>query len=132
MPPLYFHLIQKGTSIQAYHLNIFLKGRGANTPPNAVYACEYSKAEQAKGNNVSECDTVCQQKAQVSSHIRQFHLGNCIACYLCDHRWWSAWEWRKHMKENHSALSEEAWYVAEGDPSERLVIKTEVTEEADD
>ena len=32
------------------------------------------------------------------------------------------------MKENHSALSEDAWFVAEGDPSQQLVIKTEVTD----
>ena len=104
------------------------KREGSKYVPNAIYICEYSKAEQAKGNAVPDCDTICQQKAQVSSHIRQFHLGNCIACYLCDHRWWSATEWRKHMKEAHSALSEDAWYVAEGDPSQQLVIKTEVTE----
>ena len=104
------------------------KREGSKYVPNAVYICEYSKAKQAKGNVVPDCDTVCQQKAQVSSHIRQFHLGNCIACYLCDHRWWSATEWRKHMKEAHSALSEDAWYIAEGDPSQQLVIKTEVTE----
>ena len=103
------------------------KREGSKYASNAVYICEYSKAEQAKGNDVPDCDTICQQKAQVSSHIRQFHLSNCIACYLCNHRWWSATEWRKHMKETHSALSKDAWYVAEGDPSQQLVIKTEVT-----
>ena len=104
------------------------KREGSKYVPNAVYICEYSKAEQAKGNVVPDCNTVCQQKVQVSSYIRQFHLGNCIACYLCDHRWWSATEWRKHMKETHSTLSEDAWFVTEGDPSQQLVIKTEVTE----
>ena len=105
------------------------KREGSKYTPNAVYLCVYLKAEQAKGNMVLDCDTICQQKAQVSSHIRQFHLGNCIACYLCDHRWWSATEWRKHMKETHSTLSEDSWFAAEGDPSQQLVIKTEVTEE---
>ena len=32
------------------------------------------------------------------------------------------------MKEIHSALSEDAWFVAQGDPSQQIVIKTEVTE----
>ena len=32
------------------------------------------------------------------------------------------------MKEVHSALSEDAWFVAQGDPSQQIVIKTEVTE----
>ena len=119
-PKGYFH-----TGVPPEYIS---KREGSKYVPNAVYICEYSKAEQAQGNAVPDCDTVCQQKAQVSSHIRQFHLGNCIACYLCDHRWWSATEWHKHMKESHSVLSEDAWFVAEGDPSQPLIIKTEVTE----
>ena len=31
------------------------------------------------------------------------------------------------MKEVHSSLSEDAWYVAQGDPSQQIIIKTEVT-----
>ena len=104
------------------------KCEGSKYSPTAVYICEYAKAEQAKGNDVPDCKVMCQQKAQVSSHIRQFHLGNCIACYLCNHKWWSATEWHKHMKEVHSALSKDAWFVAQGDPSQQIIIKTEVTE----
>ena len=91
------------------------KCEGSKYSQTAVYICEYAKAEQAKGNDVPNCEVMCQQKAQVSSHIRQFHLGNCIACYLCNHKWWSPTEWRKHMKEVHSSLSEDAWYVTQGD-----------------
>ena len=32
------------------------------------------------------------------------------------------------MKEVHSSISEDAWYVAQGDPSQQIIIKTEVTE----
>ena len=74
------------------------KHEGSKYSQTAIYICKYAKAEQAKGNDVPNCEVMCQQKAQVSSHIRKFHLGNCIACYLCDHRWWSATEWHKHMK----------------------------------
>ena len=104
------------------------KHDGSKYSQTAVNTCEYAKAEQAKGNDVPDCEVMCQQKAQVSSHIRQFHLGNCIACYLCNHKWWSATEWRKHMKEVHSAFSEDAWFVAQGDPSQQIVIITDVTE----
>ena len=31
------------------------------------------------------------------------------------------------MKEVHSALSENTWFVAQGDPSQQIVIKTEGT-----
>ena len=100
------------------------KCEGSKYSQTAVYICEYVKAEQAKGNDVPDCEVMCQQKAQVSSHIQQFHLGNCIACYLCNHKWWSATEWHKHMKKVHSTLSEDAWFVAQGDPSQQIVIKT--------
>ena len=32
------------------------------------------------------------------------------------------------MKEVHSSLSEDAWFVAQCNPSLRIIIKTEVTE----
>ena len=104
------------------------KREGSKYSQTAVYICEYAKAEQAKSNDVPDCEVMCQQKAEVSSHIRQFHLGNCIACYLCNHKWWLATEWCKHMKEVHSALSEDAWFVTQGDSSQQIIIKTEVTE----
>ena len=45
------------------------KCEGSKYSQTAVYICEYAKAEQAKGNNVPDCEVMCQQKAQVSSHI---------------------------------------------------------------
>ena len=66
---------------------------------------------------------------QVSSHIRQFHLGICVACYICNHRWWSAYEWKKHMTTHHPNLSEDEYYVASSEIPTDLQIKTEVTEE---
>ena len=32
------------------------------------------------------------------------------------------------MKEVHSSLTEVAWYITQGDPSQQIIIKTEVTE----
>ena len=45
------------------------KHEGSKYSQTAVYICEYAKAEQAKGNDVPDCGVMCQQKAQVSSHI---------------------------------------------------------------
>ena len=56
----------------------------------AVYMCNYLKVENSRGNQVPPCDTMCQNKSQVSSHVRQFHLGICVACYICVHGWWFA------------------------------------------
>ena len=80
--------------------------------------------------NPTECDVICQNKSQVSSHIRQLHLGMCISWYVCGHRLLSKTEWRKHMKEKHAALPEESWFVGQGfDPSSlNLEIKSKVTD----
>ena len=45
------------------------KHEGSKYSQTAVYICEYAKTEQAKGNDVPDCEVMCQQKAQVSSHI---------------------------------------------------------------
>ena len=104
------------------------KQEGSKYTGTAVYICEFSKTEQAKGKSVPDCDVMCQQKAQVSSHICQFHLGNCICCYLCGHRWWSTTEWRGHMVKEHPAIPENTWYVAPGDASQQFIIKSKVVE----
>ena len=104
------------------------KREGSKYTGSAVYICEYAKAEQAKGNPAPDCDVTCQQKAQVSSHIHQFHLGN----YFCGHWWWSATEWHGHMIKKHSDISENTWYVALGNPTQQLVIKTEIVEPTKD
>ena len=105
------------------------KREGSQYSSTAVYACNYSKVETERGNKVVFCDTVCQNKMQVSSHLRQFHLGTCILCYVCNHRWWSAFEWKKHMVAHHPDLSENEYFVATTAPPPDLKIKTEVTEE---
>ena len=46
------------------------KHEGSKYSQTAVYICEYAKAEQAKGNDIPDCEVMCQQKAQVSSHIQ--------------------------------------------------------------
>ena len=82
------------------------KCEGSQYKHTAVYMCNYSKVKNSRGNQVPPCDTMCQNKSQVSSHIRQFHLCICVACYICSHRWWSATEWKRHMTAHHSHLSE--------------------------
>ena len=105
------------------------KREGSQYTNTAVYMCDYSRVEAARGNKVSFCDTVFQNKMQVSSHIRQFHLGICVACYICNHQWWSAYEWKKHMTGHHPNLSEDEYYVASSGVPAGLQIKTEVMEE---
>ena len=45
------------------------KQEGNQYKHTAVYMCDYSKVKNARGNQVPPCDTMCQNKSQVSSHI---------------------------------------------------------------
>ena len=108
--------------------NYISSRKGSQYKNTAIYICNYTQAMAEEGKSVTPCDVMCQQKTQTSSHVRQFHLGICIACYICGHRWWSATEWGKHMAKVHSSLSPEDYYVkADFDPTS-IAIKTEVTE----
>ena len=107
--------------------NFISSRKGSQYKNTAVYLCNYAQAMTEQGKPTPPCNVLCQQKAQVSSHIRQFHFGVCVACYVCGHRWWSATEWGKHMASEHSALSPEDYYVkADFNPTD-IAIKTEVT-----
>ena len=81
--------------------------------------CNYSKIENGRGNQVPPCDTMCQNKSQ-------FHLGIGVACYICNHHWWSATKWKKHMTAHHSNLSEQELFIAPTEAPTDLKIKTEV------
>ena len=71
---------------------------------------------------------MCQNKSEVSSHIWQFYLGICVACYICGHWWWPATEWKKHMTTHHSHLSEQEFFVAHTEAPTDLEVKMEVEE----
>ena len=95
----------------------------------AIYKCNYARVMRERGFNPAECDVICQSRGQTSTHIRQFHLNNCMECYVCGHRWWLAFEWKKHMKKAHSDLLENDWYISSEVPAGNLAIKKEVTAE---
>ena len=93
-----------------------------------IYQCFYARRRRELGENPAECNKITQNKAQMSTHIRRFHLGNCIACFICpDKRWWSSLEWKKHMKEKHHDLPKDSWYIQDtATLEEDVTIKTEV------
>ena len=95
-----------------------------------VYQCFYARRCCERGENPAECDVLTQNKARMSTHIRKFHPGICVACYICPEQWWSSLEWKKHMKDKHSNLPEESWYIQDtADIGTDIAIKTEVAPE---
>ena len=95
----------------------------------AIYKCNYAWALCEKGQNPQECDVICQSHGQTSTHIRQYHLNICVECFVCGHQWWSAFEWKKHMKSSHTDLSEDDWFVSSESIGSNLTVKKEVTSE---
>ena len=95
-----------------------------------VYQCFYARRCRERGEQPEECDVLTQNKVQMSTHIHKFHLGICVAFYICPERWWSSLEWKKHMKDKHSNLPKESWYIQDtADIGADIVIKTEVAPE---
>ena len=99
---------------------------GSQFSKMVIYQCYYARRQRELGETPAECNEITQNKAQMSTHIRRFHLGHCIACFICpDKRWWSSLEWKKHMKEKHADLPEDAWYLQETAIVESVIVKTE-------
>ena len=106
------------------------KRRGSQFTKLVIYQCFYARRCCERGKNPAECDVLTQNKAQMSTHICKFHLRICVACYICPERWWSSLEWKKHMKDKHSNLPEESWYIQDtADIGADIAIKTKVAPE---
>ena len=101
---------------------------GATTKESGYYCC-YSRACKNEGQIVEDCEIFSTVKQQLSTHIRQAHLGLAVVCYVCGKRWWSASSWISHMKKVHTDLSSDEYYVSESTDTEELKIKHEVAAE---
>ena len=70
---------------------------------------------------------------QLSTDLRQVHLGIAVTCFICHKQWWAALTWFKHMKAAHSTLTFDNYFLYEGAEAEletqTLLIKQEVTPE---
>ena len=93
--------------------------------------CQYSNIMNSKGKIMPECNFFSSVKAQLSTHIRQFHLGVAVTCYVCQKIWWSAAAWYEHMTKVHTNLTSKDYYVKEGTNIQELqqafALKKEVT-----
>ena len=73
--------------------------KSSKSTPVAGYGCLFSQVSQEEGKKVPDCDFISTTKGQLSTNIRQVHLGICISCYICDKKWWSSSSWMEHMKK---------------------------------
>ena len=110
----------------------YISDRISSTRSNvAGYACLFSAVSKEEGNIVEDCKVISTTKAQLSTHLRQYHLGIAISCFVCNRRWWASATWMKHMQKDHSGLKYDDYFLREGAEEElrdrQLIIKEEVT-----
>ena len=122
------------TAVSYLHAGVdssfFSSRKSSLTMKSAGYECNYSVMKKAEGIAVTDCTFFSTTKGQLSTHIRQHHLGLAIGCFICpSKRWWSASAWMEHMRKTHAELSQDAYFVKEvASATGPLVVKEEVTE----
>ena len=105
----------------------------SRTSKAAGYCCKFLDASKEEGKIVPSSEWFSTTKAQLSTHLRQFHLGVAVTCFVCRKQWWAASTWFKHMKAVHTALTFYNYFFREGAEAElemqTLLIKQEVAQE---
>ena len=95
------------TSVPASHMGVLEVhiSKRIMTGSQGIYKCRFNNANCPVNFQQSSLDRVC-------THIRQKHLGVCLACKFCENRegFWSAVGWKEHMESKHCDLKEE-WLV---------------------
>ena len=96
----------------------------------AGYKCQFAAIKREEGLDISDCTLFSTTKSQLSTHIRQHHLGVAIGCYICPtKRRWSGSSWMEHMKKCHHDLQSDCFFVKEGANLQELQKSIEVKEE---
>ena len=103
--------------------HFFSKHKSSLVHKSAGYSCLYLEVKQGEGKDVPPCEFFSTVKSQLSTHIRQHHLGIAVTCFICSGHWWSGTSWYDHMESKHSALKEEDFFLKEGAEGELAELK---------
>ena len=95
----------------------------------ASYGCLYSEVCKSEGKIIPHCDIISTTKGQLSTHVRQQHLGLAVGCYICQKKWWSVATWMDHMKKVHGEVGADVFFVKEGVDVDIAQVKQEVEPE---
>ena len=129
--PLYPTTVDKDRYLHTGVEEAFFSARKCSAVgKEAGYICQWSTVMKERGNIVHDCKVFLSTKGQLTTHIRQMHLGVAMVCYICNKRAWSGNTWFNHMKSQHPALAKSDYYVKEGVDVEQLQ-KITVKEEVD-
>ena len=95
-----------------------------------VYRCLFDERAPEGVRKEPPCIFINESRPQLATHIREFHLGVCLGCFVCyssgaDWRVFSGRQWETHMKKH--GLSEDAMFRPAGLDLRALLVKDEVT-----
>ena len=106
----------------------------STTSTKASYYCQFSSVSKEEGKLVPDCDFFSTTKAQLSTHIRQHHLGLAITYFVCNKHCWSSLSWFTHMEKVHSTLKEDDYFICADAKQQllefhdsKIVVKVEVS-----
>ena len=125
--PIYPTVADSETYLHSCVEDRFLSPRmSSSIYKEAGYACMYSEEMKKEGKATPACELISTTKGQLSTHIRQIHLGSAVTCYVCQKNSWSAVTCFEHMRKVHTDLQKHNYYVQEGADIESLRVKAEV------
>ena len=128
--PLYPTTVDKDRYLHTGVEEAFFSARKCSVVgKEAGYVCQWSMVMKERGNIVPDCEVFSSTKGQLSTHIRQMHLGVAMVCYVCNKKAWSGNTWFNHMKSQHPALAKNDYYVKEGvdvEQLQKITVKEEV------
>ena len=97
------------------------------------YMCNFVQAmiDAGTGAGLTPCNDISSNMGQLSTHIRQTHLGAAVTCYVCGYRAWAGNTWRNHMKDKHADLGEDNFFISDEADTSEYIIKHEVVSKDD-
>ena len=98
------------------------------------YMCNFVQAmiDAGTGAGLAPCNDISSNMGQLSTHIRQTHLGAAVTCYVCGYRAWGGKTWKDHMKDKHAEIGEDNFYVSDEADTSEFIIKHEVVTSSQD
>ena len=101
------------------------------------YACLFTERTSEVSKRYPRCHFISESRPQVATHIREFHLGVALGCWVCfnqqtEYRVYSGRAWKIHMDQFHGVegrekLSFEDYFKPSGLDLRTICVVDEVT-----
>ena len=106
------------------------RGSTSGVSRKGVYQCLFDERAPEGVKKQPPCAFINESRPQLATHIREYHLGICLGCFVCyeagnDWRVFSGRQWETHMKKH--GLTEDTMFRPANLDLRTLLVKDEVT-----